>query len=148
MTGKKSVLVLAAAAICLMAVSAGAVEPDAETPVIGSDESLAPSLLRLVLAMVAVIVLFYLAFVLIRRLSRRRGLGGAQTMHILEVLPLGPKAKLVAVKQGDKVLLVGAGDNSVNKIDELPLQSYEILSGQSGKPVIPFKERLLALARK
>jgi flagellar biogenesis protein FliO len=146
--GRKLRFLPAGAAACLLAVPAAAVELDADAAAFAGGESLVPSLVRLVLAMIAVLVLFYLCFLVFRWLYRRRGLGGAQTLRILEVLPLGTKAKLVAVKLGDKVLLVGAGENSLSKIDELPFETYESLSGRTGKPAVPFKDRLMALARK
>jgi flagellar biogenesis protein FliO len=70
-------------------------------------------------------------------------------MKVLEVLPLGPKSKLVAVQLGEKILVVGSGEDRVSTVAELdPSQvgaDGDLLEPSAG---VPFKEHLLKLVRK
>lgn len=117
------------------------------TEVLGGG-SVLPSLLRLLGAFVLVIALVFTCSVVFRRLTSRRRGGGTRAMNVLDVLPLGAKSRLVTVKIGRRVYVIGAGESSVNRIADMEEDEYQLVFGDDEVPVVPFKERLLKLARK
>jgi flagellar biosynthetic protein FliO len=68
------------------------------------------ALLQTLLALAAVCIL---AWVVLRWSAQRRlfGAGGGERVRVLERVHLDPRRALYLVKVGEKVLLLGAGDN-------------------------------------
>ena len=98
-------------------------------------------LLRLLLALGVVLLLAYASIHFFKRLSTRRVNGGSQLMKVLEVLPLGAKTRLVAVRVGQRVLLVGAGDDRVTTVAELTASEFDAAVIDAAARAIPFKDR-------
>ena len=74
--------------------------------------------LRTALALVAVVALMYAFFFWLRRTYfGRRGTG--RLLQVLDVAPLGSKALICALKVGDRVLIVGAGEGRVSLLCEI-----------------------------
>lgn len=108
-----------------------------------------PSMLRLFGALVVVIGLIYGSILVIRRLAVRRSPGRLHLFKVLEVLPLGAKTRLVAVKFGARVIVVGAGDDRVEALAEVPAAELgDAAALEAESPALPFKDRLLELVRK
>jgi len=104
--------------------------------------------MRLGLALGGVVALVYLVAFLLRRSRNGVKARSNHLMNVVEVLPLGPKSRLVAVRVGERILVVGAGESSVNPVAELGEDEAEPLLETGTHTVIPFRERLLRLAGK
>lgn len=113
-----------------------------------SETSVIPSIMRLGLALGGVVALVYLVAFLLRRSRNGVKARSNHLMNVVEVLPLGPKSRLVAVRVGERILVVGAGESSVNPVAELGEDEAEPLLETGTHTVIPFRERLLRLAGK
>jgi len=137
-TGIFSVVVLSAAAV------------SAQSPgTIAGDVSPLPSLVRLLAAFIAVVVLLFVMSALLKRFRNRKRAGTDRFTDVLEVLPLGAKSKLITVRLGRRIVVLGAGDSSVNRIAELDESEYNSsLDREDGAAVVSFRERFAALARK
>ncbi len=108
-----------------------------------------PSLMRLGAALAAVVALVYLVSIFLKRTGNRKRSQKNNLMNVLEVLPLGTKTKLITVKLGQQVIVIGAGESSVTRITELNEAEYTSFYGREPEgPVVSFKEQLLKLARK
>lgn len=141
-------LIAVTTALALLAVVVAAVSTQSSGEV-SAPAPVFPSLLRIGLSFAGVIALVYLLSMLLKRMDRRKQTRGNNFMNVLEVLPLGPKTKLVTVKLGQQVIVIGAGESSVNRITELGEAEYTAVCGQDENgPVVSFKDRLGKLARK
>jgi flagellar biogenesis protein FliO len=69
-------------------------------------------------------------------------------MKVLGVLPLGAKTRLVTVRIGHRVYVVGAGESQVTAITSMDDDEYRLLTEEDGADVVPFRERLKRLAGK
>lgn len=107
-----------------------------------------PSALRLIIAFAVVILLLFGLRAVLRRMSSPNRSATNKLMNVVEVLPVGPKAKLVTVRVGERLVVVGAADSSVTHITDISWEEYESFTSESHSNVVPFKERLLRLARK
>lgn len=135
--------ILLAAGLAILSCGAAAAEPAGPAM-----ESPMPSLLRLALAFAGVIGLVYAVSFVLRRAGNRRRRSGSRLVNVVDVLPLGPKARLVTVKIGGRVVVVGAGESSVTRIAEIDSEEYRELVDGDDAPVIPFRDRLRRLAGK
>jgi len=90
-----------------------------------------------VMALAVVIGLLYLCFYLLRRLAGRRRLPESGSMKVLDVLPLGPKTRLVTLQMGRRVLLIGAGEQSVNAVAEFDLEELQRAASDLPRPPAP-----------
>ena len=140
-----------------VAALAGAADPSALSATTGATGPVAasssagpvlPSLIRLIGGFVLVIVLVYACAIFFKKMSRRRSSGGTRAMNVLDVLPLGAKSRLVSVKIGCRVYVVGAGESQVNAITSMDEAEYNSLTDEDQAEVVPFRERLRQLARK
>ncbi len=77
------------------------------------------SLVRLLLALGVVVALVYAVAWLLRRSGRHRVGSRGRLMEVVDVLPLGPRSRLVAVRIGGRTVVVGAGDHAVTPVAEL-----------------------------
>jgi flagellar biogenesis protein FliO len=134
-----------AALLLPVAALAGAAEPVA---VSGGAGPVLPSLIRLIGGFVLVIVLVYACAIFFKKMSRRRNTGGTRAMNVLDILPLGAKSRLISVKIGCRVYVVGAGESQVNAITSMDEDEYRSLTDEDQAEVVPFRERLKKLARK
>jgi flagellar biosynthetic protein FliO len=145
-----SILVPVLSVLSLMALSVPVVLAGPATAIAtnGPQGPVLPSLIRLLGAFILVIVLVYTCSIFFKKMSRRNTAGGSRVMSVLDVLPLGAKARLVTVKIGHNVYVIGAGESQVNTIASMDEQEYRLLSEQDRVDVVPFRERLKKLARK
>ncbi len=106
--------------------------------------SLVPSLARVGAAVVAVAVLGYFLVTLFRRVGRSGVDNQAKFMSVLEAVQLDAKTRLVAVRVGGRVVVVGANDNSVSPVTAVDAAEYQAYRDipQAASPVVPFAERL------
>ncbi len=93
------------------------VEPASES--LFTSEGLSP--LRLVAVTGIIAGLIYLtAYGMRRYMGRSRGTAaGSTSMEVLETLPLGNRRFLLITRVGERVILLGAGDQGINMITEL-----------------------------
>lgn len=145
--GRRTLVAAAGAAIMIVVpVVTVSTRPAADA---AASAAVYPSVLRLGLAFAGVIALVYVLSALIKRMNRGRQKRRDSLMDVLEVLPLGPKTKLITVRLGRQVVVVGAGESGVNRITELGEDECAAFGGRDdGVPVVSFKERLSKLARK
>jgi len=74
--------------------------------------------LRAVLALGVVVVLMYLFFLWIKRMYLgRKGMG--RLLRVLDVVPVGSKGVVCAIRVGERVLIVGATEGMVSLLCEL-----------------------------
>lgn len=110
---------------------------------------LVPSLLRLFFALILVLFLIYLTLAVFKRLYRNQGSRETRLLRIVDVLPLGAKVKLVTVLLGDRVLLLGAGEESVNRITDISREEFEAITERArSESSAPFKETLMRMTKK
>ncbi len=107
-----------------------------------------PAIVRLGVALVGVIALVYLVAFVVRRSNSATPIRANRLMSVVEVLPLGPKSRLVAVRVGERVFIIGAGEGAVSAVTELGADEAAAALEAGATPVIPFRDRLLRLARK
>ncbi|MEW5993898.1 MAG: flagellar biosynthetic protein FliO [Candidatus Zixiibacteriota bacterium] len=82
--------------------------------------SMLPSLARLVLALVVVIVCIYAGIYLLKRLSLRRYAGRqGQLLEVIETAGVGPKKTVSLIKVADKSVLVGMTDTHISLLTEI-----------------------------
>lgn len=87
-------------------------------------DSVLPSLTRLGMALLVIIVIIYLAVFLMRKLSGGRlGGGKNRTIQIVEQAYLAPKKSVCLIKLADRLVLVGVTDSSISMLTEFDAES-------------------------
>jgi flagellar protein FliO/FliZ len=92
--------------------------------------SVVPSIVRLGLAMVVVIVCIYGGIFLLKKLSQRR-IGGSrgQLLEVIETAGVGPKKVVTLVKVADRALVIGITDTNISLLTEFTAeQTAQILA--------------------
>ncbi len=88
-----------------------------------------------------VLALLILAFYLIKRVSKKRGINGnKEFIHILSVHHLSPKEKLILLNVAGENLLIGVTPNNISKITKIDKEIK--LSEQKIKPSFQFSDFL------
>ena len=110
----------------------------AETGAIAEDDgptgfysSTAPSLLKLVSALVVVIVCIYVGVYLLRRLMGKKYSGNRRNniLEVLETTYVAPKKSVSLLRVADKAVLVGTSENQISVLTELDAdQTREVLA--------------------
>jgi flagellar biogenesis protein FliO len=92
-----------------------------QLPVPAVSEDLWPVMMKLALAVLVVVVLIYITMLLLRKVSLGRAgiLGGKGSLEVLERSYFAPKKMVCLLRVGEKVLLVGVSDNSVNLVADV-----------------------------
>ena len=83
----------------------------------GSFES-AGSFVSVVISLAAVLALILLVGWVMNRLQRVRR-GGSATLEVIDVLPVGPKEKILLLRAGDKQVLLGMAPGSISPLAEI-----------------------------
>lgn len=106
--------------------------------------SLVLPLLRMVGALIVVLLLFYATLFIVRKLSSARNAASTRVFQLVEILPLSPKTRLLALKLGKRVLVLGASDQSVQRIAELDWEEFSSLGrGKASDQEEGFRRKLL-----
>ena len=93
--------------------------------------SAAPSLLKLVSALVLVVVCIYVGVYLLRKLMGKKYSGNRQNtiLEVLETTYVAPKKSVSLLRVADKAVLVGTSENQISVLTELdPDQTREVLA--------------------
>ncbi len=93
--------------------------------------SAAPSLLKLISALVVVVVCIYVGVYLLRRLMGKKYSGNRQNniLEILETTYVAPKKSVSLLRVANKAVLVGTTENQISVLTELdPDQTREVLA--------------------
>ena len=107
-----------------------------------------PSLLRLMGALIVVVAAMYVGAYILKRSRGRSKLQKNKFIKVLEAVPIGQKTKLIAVELGDKVMVLGASENSLNRLAIVHADKYRDAIEDTDPDVIPFRSRLMALTKK
>jgi flagellar biosynthetic protein FliO len=122
------IVILAAAALADDPVTSTAPITPAKTdtlsasPTTGLTESVLPSITRLGLSLLAIVVIIYATVFLMKKLSGNK-IGRGRTIQIIEQTYLAPKKSVCLLKLADRVVLVGITENNINMLTELDCES-------------------------
>lgn len=109
-------------------------------------EGLFPSMAKIVLVLIAVIIAIYATLALLKKLMGRRVAGGgsADVIEVIETCYLAPKQSLSLVRIGERSALVGVTDSGIHPVMELSAEETATLMGNSGNNVakVNFRETL------
>lgn len=97
-----------------------------------------PSLARIVVALLVIVVIIYATVFLLRRLSGNRASGGrGKTIQVIEQTYLAPKKSVCLLKLADRAVLIGITDASINMLTELEWDSLppDVVKKLSQPPV-------------
>jgi len=91
-------------------------------------EELWPSMVKMVVAVAAIVILIYVFAILAKRfsLSRSGRFGGGGSLHILERSYFSPKKFICLARVGEKVLLLGISESSINLVADVSDQEFSI----------------------
>ena len=93
--------------------------------------STAPSLLKLISALVIVVVCIYVGVYLLKRLMGKKYSGNRRNniLEVLETTYIAPKKSVSLLRVADKAVLVGTSENQISVLTELdPDQTREVLA--------------------
>ena len=97
----------------------------------GFYSSAAPSLIKLVSALVIVVVCIYVGVYLLRKLMGKKYSGNRRNtvLEVLETTYVAPKKSVSLLRVADKAVLVGTSENQISVLTELdPEQTREVLA--------------------
>lgn len=99
--------------------AAAVTEETAEVPNVS--DMLVPSLTRIALSLLAIIVVIYAVVYLLRRLSGNRVGGGRRnkSIQMVEQTYLAPKKSVCLLKMADRAVLVGVTDTQISMLTEM-----------------------------
>lgn len=84
-------------------------------------------ILRLLLALVIIVLFFFLAYVVTRVVAGRNFLGiKGKNIRVVEKLPLSRDSSILLLKAVDKILVVGVTPSGMTTLRELELDQVEI----------------------
>jgi flagellar biogenesis protein FliO len=93
----------------------------------GITDQMAPTLFRLGIALLVIVVLIYLSVLMLKKVSNARmgkqSLPG--TINVVDRHHLSPKKQLCLIKVDKKYLLVGVTEQSVNLVADVSDQNFE-----------------------
>jgi flagellar biogenesis protein FliO len=93
----------------------------------GISDQVAPTLFRLGIALLVIIVLIYLSVLMLKKVSNARmgkqSLPG--TINVVDRHHLSPKKQLCLVKVDKKYLLVGVSEQAINLVADVSDQNFE-----------------------
>lgn len=106
-----------------------------QLPVPAVSEDLWPVMMKLALAVLVVVVLIYITMLLLRKVSLGRAgiLGGKGSLEVLERSYFAPKKMVCLLRVGEKVLLVGVSDYSVNLVADVSDQDLTTNESKGSK---------------
>jgi flagellar biosynthetic protein FliO len=83
-----------------------------------------PSLARIIVALLVIVVVIYATVFLLRRLSGNRLSGGrGKTIQVIEQTYLAPKKSVCLLKLADRAVLIGITDTSISTLTEMEWDS-------------------------
>ncbi|UCC45645.1 MAG: flagellar biosynthetic protein FliO [Candidatus Zixiibacteriota bacterium] len=100
----------------------------------GFYSSAAPSLFKLISALVIVIACIYAGVYLLRRLMGKKYSGNRQSnlLEVLETTYIGPKKTVSLVRVADRAVLVGTSENHISPLAELDAdETARLLAAES-----------------
>ena len=100
----------------------------------GFYSSAAPSLFKLISALVVVIACIYVGVYLLRRMMGKKYSGNRQNnlLEVLETTYIGPKKTVSLVRVADRAVLVGTSENHISPLAELDADETARLLAATG----------------
>ncbi len=127
-------------------VVSAAAAPFLSTPLLASRSgTMFPSVGRLVVALVVVVLLIYVSVFLFRRFLIRGSGKSAGCIKPMGSLPLGQKARINLVEIGGRVFLLGVTDHHVSMVAEFDHE--ELIEVPGSSPITSFVKHLGSFSR-
>ncbi|WP_341644404.1 flagellar biosynthetic protein FliO [Thauera sp. SDU_THAU2] len=106
----------------------------AQAPVAGSDPTeLAGSLFQMLGGLAVVIALLLASLWLVRRLAAPRG-SAAAAIEVLGAAAVGPRERVVLVRLGEQLLVLGVAPGSVTRLHEMKAEELPLAARQNAHP--------------
>lgn len=85
-------------------------------------------MVKMIVAVAAIVILIYVFAILAKRFSLGRSgkFGGAGSLHIIERSYFSPKKFICLARVGEKVLLLGVSESSINLVADVSDQDFSI----------------------
>lgn len=118
---KSAKLISLVSALVLFSTNLFAQVAEEATPAMPSAFSAAPAIGKMIAALLIVLVVMYVAFLLLKRFTGGRMIGGKgkRALQVIEMASLAPKKAVAVVRVADKAVMVGITDHQINLLSEL-----------------------------